>query len=131
MSCFWIVIHLLFQVFNVEINFKFMRRIIYSEQDKFSQEYWLISIKYNAVQGKLDKQKIIFIDEQFLSVSIVLLSFSIFSDCICSAWFISIYNLLYPTFAPPPFIILLYFINCEFWRTIGNTLWQSVHSFIV
>ena len=40
-----------------EINFQFMLRIICSEQGKFSQEYWRISRKFNAVQGKLDKQK--------------------------------------------------------------------------
>ena len=40
-----------------EINFQFMRRIICSEQGKFSQEYCRISRKFNAVHGELDKQK--------------------------------------------------------------------------
>ena len=40
-----------------EINFQFMLRVICFEQGKFSQEYFRISRKFNAVQGKLDKQK--------------------------------------------------------------------------
>ena len=46
-----------------------MRRIICSEQGNFSQEYWRISRKFNAVQGKSDKQKLKVIDEQFLSIT--------------------------------------------------------------
>ena len=45
-----------------------MRRMICSEQGKFSQEYWRISRKFDAVQGKSDKQKWKFIFEQFLRI---------------------------------------------------------------
>ena len=45
-----------------------MLRIICSAQGKFSLEYWRISRKFNAVQGRLDKQKWKVIDEQFLRI---------------------------------------------------------------
>ena len=48
-----------------------MLRIICSAQGKFSQEYWRISRKFNAVRGKSDKQKWKVIDEQFLKVNAI------------------------------------------------------------
>lgn len=50
-----------------EINLKFMLRIICSVQSTRPQEYCRIARVCNAVHGKLDKQKLKVIDEQFLS----------------------------------------------------------------
>ena len=57
-----------------------MRRMICSEQGKFSQEYWRISRKFNAVQGELGKQKWKVIDEQFLIVAATVAFFYLFGD---------------------------------------------------